>query len=148
MKKLIIPCLFAVLIASAVNARAQRYETLSLPAVVAIANSPTNLATKPIIDVTGQQNVFLQMTVSSADSSSTTNVLFTLQKSADGIYWDTNAADCYTVTALINGTLKDVSTTNIAVGGISYLRVAVEDIKANTAITNVLFRYSIKPNAP
>ena len=50
MKKLIIPCLFAVLIASAVNARAQRYETLSLPAVVAIANSPTNLATKPVID--------------------------------------------------------------------------------------------------
>lgn len=146
MKKILAIVTLAALVS--IPALAQHFETISLPAVVAVANNGTNLATKPIIDVTGQQNVTIAITVSSADAASTTNVLYTLQKSVDGSNWDTNAANLYTVTGNVGGGNKVVTTTNITVGGINYLRVGTITIGANSQITNNLFRYSVKPNAP
>lgn len=144
MKNKFILCLlaFVCLLATQINTHAQAYSsvTLSLPNTYAVGT--TNLATPLVIGPIRQQNLALSGTVSS--SGAATNIL-TLQKSVDGVNYDsvnTITATNYTATGAATTT-----SANISVQGYGFLRVYSITTGGNT-ITNNSLSYGIKLLSP
>lgn len=106
----------------------------------------TNLANPPVIDCSRQQNVSIQFSFNQS-AASTSNVVFTLQKSIDRLTWDTNQV--YTISIPSTGTARVDAITNLNVGGARYLRVSrIANDTALTTMTNFGIQYSIKVNSP
>lgn len=144
MKKLVSLAAFLVL---SFAAQAQ-YTLVTLPNIPSILATTitTNLATPAIIDATKQKDVAVQFEFAQM-AASTSNVVFTLQRSLDGVRWDSNVT--YTVTLPSTGTGLQTFTTNWTLGGVGYMRlVSVANTTALTTATNIAVKYAVKRNAP
>lgn len=128
---------------------------IGLPAVIPVANSPSNFPT-PILLSVGKQNLIgTSFTVSSKDSGSTTNVTFKAAWAIDATFTGTNWAanadtnNAITLTACVNGVTPLVTATNtLSSNGRGYLYIYQESIGANSQITNNAAWYANKISAP
>jgi len=126
------------------SANAQTYKALNYnpgPATLATTVS-TNLATPLLIDVRKQNNVAFQVRFNQSGAS-TSNVVYTLQSSIDGTYWDPTRV--ITLTFASTGATDVVGVTNVAINGVGYLRlVTIANTTAITTMTNKSFGYAVK----
>jgi hypothetical protein len=122
-------------------------QTISLPSVIPVANSPTNFATPFFVDVSKQNVVRFSFAVQSADASSTTNVTFKAAWTSDGSTFDTN--NSVTLTACTLAGITCVTTTNVLTSnGAKGLFIWQESIGANSQVTNRAASYGVKISAP
>lgn len=132
---------------AAVSAQAQSYgyQTLSLTGIGTTAGGTTTTVTNQIIDCRGANNVALQAKFNFSDAT-TSNVVFTVYKSLDKTNWDTTGT---TWTVAGNGTTDVIATTSITTSGVGWLKLgSIQNTHASLVLTNKLFQYSIKKNAP
>jgi hypothetical protein len=126
-------------------ASAQYVALDQMPATLA-STVTTNLATPQVIDCSAQQNVAI-MLMFNQSGASTSNVVYTFERSVDRVNWDT--ATKYTITVPSTGTTRVNYGTNINVAGFRYLRLtSIANATALTTMTNFGVHYSIKRNAP
>ena len=106
----------------------------------------TNYATPPLIPCGKQQNVFLMFSFNQS-AASTSNVVYSLSKSVDGLNFDTNNE--ITVTIASQGTTRVNYGTNLNTGGAGYLRIdSIANATALTTMTNYGVGYGVKMSAP
>jgi hypothetical protein len=142
MKKIVSSLCFALLCFAA---SAQYVELGQMPATLATTVS-TNLATPQVIDCSAQQNVAIMLSFNQSGAS-TSNVVYTFERSVDRNVWDT--ATKYTISVPSSGTTRVNYGTNINVAGFRYLRlVTIANTTALTTMTNFGVTYSVKRNAP
>lgn len=135
--------LATVLMPSTVSA--QSTPVAQTPATIATTVT-TNLASGNVMDVRRQQNVYVMFSFNQA-SASTSNVVYTLQKSNDGSVYDTN--NPITITIASQGATRVDYGTNLNIGGASYVRIfSIANTTALTTLTNFGATYSVKANAP
>lgn len=122
------------------------YQTIATAPATLATTVTTNFATPPVIDCRKQQNVFCVFSFNQA-SAGTSNVVYTLEKSADGTYYDT--INPITVTIASAGATRVDYGTNINVGGAGYLRLkSLANTTSLTTMTNFGITYGIKIGAP
>lgn len=143
MKKLSI--LFAGLIAFTVSVQAQisTYQSVSLPAT--LGNGTTNLASPVTIGAIKQQNVAFSVTLTGTAGGTNT---YTFNRSVDGNYYDTNAANVITFVAGTSAGQQVTTTTNISASGFGYLKLVTIATVSSGTITNNSASYSVKIGAP
>lgn len=143
-------CLFAIIALFAVilslTAHAQGYVTVATSPATLATTVTTNLASPPVIECDRQQNVALVFSFNQSGAS-TSNVVYTLERSVDRSNWDT--ATTYVFSIPSTGTTRVNYGTNINVGAFRYLRVkTIANSTALTTMTNYGVSYAIKANAP
>lgn len=123
------------------------FQTLSVPAIIPVANSPTNLPTPLLIDASGQHHVRFFFSVSSADTSSTTNVTYKIAPGYSATQLDTNNA--ILLTANVKGKTVFSTGTNYVTsnGNLRYYLYQI-DIGANSIVTNNTAAWELKTLAP
>jgi hypothetical protein len=134
--------LFACLAVST-TASAQIYAAQSLTVPTILAAGTTNLATPPTLGALKQQNVSLAATIT---ASATTTNIYTLNRSVDGVNWDTNSVNLSYFVASTTGS-QVTTTTNISAAGYGYLRIATIQTIGGT-VTNGTHNYGVKIAAP
>jgi hypothetical protein len=119
----------------------QSLDSSSMPATLA-TTVVTNLASPPVIDCRKQSTVAVCV-MFNQDSASTSNVTWTFHGSVDGTYYDAQRA--FVITAPSTGATRVNYLTNLAVGGIGYLKLyAISNATALTTMTNFGVKYGIK----
>ena len=149
MKKLIIALALVAGFAAGALAQVPIYapQTIGLPSVIAVANSPTNFPTPFLIDCSKQGTVAFHFEVQSADASSTTNVTFKAAPTVDGVKYDTN--NSITLTAnMLAGVPCNTDTNTRTLNGLKGYYIWQENIGANSQITNRSASYGQKISAP
>jgi hypothetical protein len=144
MNKIKLAIIAAALIIAAVNSQAQ----LGAPTITvrsastsgayaAVTNNTTAYPTNAIIDCSGRKDVSLAFLSELSGAGTTANTVV-IQQSVDRSNWATHT----TFTATPAGTTPVLVVTNLAVGGIPYLRIySIANANANTGyITN----YTVK----
>lgn len=151
MKKLILAVLAIAGFVCASQAQTPRYSytALALPLTTFGVTSSTNyVATTnaPIIDCRSQQNVGLQFNFALTASGSG-NCVFGVQKSMDGINWDTTG-NTNTFTVAANGTTAVTMVTNFNVSGLGFMRLNMISNNNAVPMTNISLGYGFKSVAP
>lgn len=140
--------LAAILMTSTAGAQVPTYGPATIctsPATLA-TTAGTNFANPPIIDCSRQQHVAVMFSFNQGGAS-TSNVVYTLYPSVDGIYYDANAA--LTITIPSTGTTRVNYSTNINCGGFGYYEIySMANTTALTTCTNLGVVYGIKTLAP
>lgn len=138
----------ALLATVSVKAQVPTYasQTIATSPATLATTVVTNFASPPLIPCGKQQNVFMMFSFNQSGAS-TSNVVYTLTKSVDGIYFDTNQP--ITVTVASQGTTRVNWSTNLAVAGVGYLRLdTMANTTALTTMTNFGITYGVKISAP
>jgi undecaprenyl pyrophosphate phosphatase UppP len=106
----------------------------------------SNALSTAYIDCRGEQNVGIAVKFSFA-SATTSNFVYTFDRSIDKTNWDT--VNTFVLTVAGNGTTPQVCVTNVNVGGIGWMRLkSLQNTQASIAGTNLGVVYSIKRSAP
>lgn len=135
----------AIFIAS-LTAQAQyaQYAPQSIPLPSVLAAGTTNFATPQVIGALTFRQLPLSLTIGAASPGATNT--YTIQRSVDGVNYDTNAADATTFVVSIVGAGNNTWTTNWDSGGYGYFRIS-SIVTVGTA-TNVSSSYGQKLNSP
>jgi hypothetical protein len=106
------------------------------------ANTLTNYATQPRIDVPRSEYVTLEASFKLVSGSATTNIVFNFVRSLDGTTNETVTAFTWGVPA--NGTTRVQVMTNILVGAVPYIFLKGVTNGNDAALTNLQVRYGFK----
>lgn len=105
------------------------------------ANTTSNYTTI-VFDVRKQKDVMVEGSFK-ATGTNESSITLTLQPSLDGVTFDSTTVWSWTITA--NGTSTVVGSTNIALGGAGFVRLAsIANPNATQGLTNILVRYAVK----
>lgn len=112
-------------------------QNASIPAVIPVANSPTNFANPVVFDLGKNKTITPQFNISSKDATSTTNCTFLGAWSVDGSLATADTNNSVTLTACMLAGKPCVTTTNSLTGNSRrYFIIWSESIGANSQITN------------
>lgn len=131
----------------AFGAQAQgNYQARSLLSSTASITAGSTSNYNAVINLERWDEVALQVAFkSTAQPANMSNVTVTLSRSLDNVNWGT--LDKLTIPVLANGTNTVSLTTNIGVGAIGYYRLdSIANANTNGVLTNIVVRYSVKPN--
>jgi len=108
-----------------------------------VTAASSNVVSGSIITLTRQREVAIQASFAAVGTNDST-ITFWLQPSVDGSTFDTSKNLTHNFTVAANGTSTVNITTNITVGAVGYLRLAINNPNATMALTNVSVKASIK----
>ena len=145
MKKLFLAIIALAAVSLTADAQsAASYQGISTPTVAAATTA--TVSTNNVIGTIKQQNLALAFTFK-LSASGTSNVVYTFARSIDGANYDTITK--YTITIPATGTSTNTFSTNLNVGGFTYLRLdSIDNFNATGVLTNIATGYAIKTQAP
>jgi len=134
-------------IAYAPNVNAQiNINLLDLTGIGTVAGGATTTVTNQVMDVTKSQVVALYAKFNMSDTT-TSNVVYIVQRSIDGASWETHEPFTWTIPSV--NTTDVLAVTNINVGACGWLKLkSIQNTHASIVCTNKVFGYAVKRNSP